>query len=60
MVALARCWKTFNLGGLIIATLKVSHQGQRTKSVMRYLAIGDIHGCSQALEQLLAVVQPQP
>ena len=27
---------------------------------MRYLAIGDIHGCSQALERLIAVVQPQP
>ncbi len=27
---------------------------------MRYLAIGDIHGCSQAFDQLLAVVQPQP
>ena len=28
-------------------------------NAMRYLAIGDIHGCSQALEQLLEVVQPQ-
>ena len=27
---------------------------------MRYLAIGDIHGCSQAFNQLLKVVQPQP
>jgi hypothetical protein len=27
---------------------------------MRYLAIGDIHGCSQALDSLLAVVKPQP
>ena len=27
---------------------------------MRYLAIGDIHGCSRAFERLLAVVQPQP
>ncbi|MGK7897979.1 MAG: metallophosphoesterase [Xenococcus sp. (in: cyanobacteria)] len=27
---------------------------------MRYLAIGDIHGCYQAFDQLLAVVQPQP
>ena len=27
---------------------------------MRYLAIGDIHGCSQAFDQLLTVVQPQP
>ncbi len=27
---------------------------------MGYLAIGDIHGCSQAFDQLLAVVQPQP
>jgi serine/threonine protein phosphatase 1 len=27
---------------------------------MRYLAIGDIHGCSRAFDQLLAVVQPQP
>lgn len=26
---------------------------------MRYLAIGDIHGCSKALDLLLAVVQPQ-
>ena len=29
-------------------------------NAMRYLAIGDIHGCSQAFDQLLAVVQPQP
>jgi serine/threonine protein phosphatase 1 len=27
---------------------------------MRYLAIGDIHGCSLALERLIEVVQPQP
>ncbi len=27
---------------------------------MRYLAIGDIHGCSRAFELLLTVVQPQP
>ncbi len=27
---------------------------------MRYLAIGDIHGCSQAFNQLLTLVQPQP
>ncbi len=27
---------------------------------MRYLAIGDIHGCSNALDLLLAVVRPQP
>lgn len=27
---------------------------------MRYLAIGDIHGCSQALDSLLGVVEPQP
>ena len=27
---------------------------------MRYLAIGDIHGCSRAFEHLLAAVQPQP
>ena len=27
---------------------------------MRYLAIGDIHGCSRAFDQLLAMVQPQP
>ncbi len=27
---------------------------------MRYLAIGDIHGCSQALEGLIEVVRPQP
>ncbi len=27
---------------------------------MRYLAIGDIHGCSQALNRLLTLVQPQP
>jgi serine/threonine protein phosphatase 1 len=26
---------------------------------MRYLAIGDIHGCSQAFDRLLTVVQPQ-
>jgi serine/threonine protein phosphatase 1 len=26
---------------------------------MRYLAIGDIHGCSQALEKLIEVVRPQ-
>ena len=33
--------------------------GQYNYSSMRYLAIGDIHGCYQALERLLAVVQPQ-
>lgn len=27
---------------------------------MRYLAIGDIHGCSKAFDLLLAVVRPQP
>ncbi len=27
---------------------------------MRYLAIADIHGCSKALDLLLAVVRPQP
>lgn len=27
---------------------------------MRYLTIGDIHGCSQALERLIEVVRPQP
>ncbi len=27
---------------------------------MRILAIGDMHGCSKALDTLLAVVAPQP
>lgn len=27
---------------------------------MRHLAIGDIHGCSRALDALLAVVKPRP
>ncbi len=30
------------------------------ESIMRYLAISDIHGCSRAFERLLEIVRPQP
>jgi serine/threonine protein phosphatase 1 len=36
-----------------------NHRQPNEREKMRYLAIGDIHGCSQALETILNVVQPQ-